>query len=145
MSKKQSIILIIVTFLVGLLVTAGSYAYWSWQSNVNKAVSFNTSKELREYIVYDEGESKFVGDFKTSATHTSGLHSTISIKKKPEASNIDLVATIFMDVNAIGTNMANSPALKWTVTSGNSTSGGTILSSGNFVGSSNGKTLMLLP
>ena len=58
MSRKKRIILIsIIIVLVLSLVVAGTYALWTWNSNVNKNVVFNTSKKLQEYIIYDSGES----------------------------------------------------------------------------------------
>ena len=111
MDKKKSIILIITVFLLGILTTAGSFAYWSWQSDTNKNIVFNTAKELQEYIEYDEGESTFVGNFQIGNTYLDGIHSTIAINKTQEAANVRLLATINMDINAIGLNMAKSSAL----------------------------------
>ena len=105
MNRKNAIILSIVILLLGLLITGGTYAYWSWTSNTNKTVVFNTSKDLQEYIVYDEGESAFVGEFQVSNTYTQGIHSTISVRKTAEAANVDLVATIMMDINSIVNNI----------------------------------------
>jgi len=142
---RKKLILIICVLFLGVLVTGGTYAYWTWNSDTNKNIVFNTSKELSQYITYDEGESKFVGDFKVSDSYTDGLHSTIAIGKKTEASDVTLVATINMDINEIGTNMKNSSALKWVVTSGDSINPGEVLSSGDFLGVNNNDTMMLLP
>ena len=144
MSKRKGLLLAFVTIIVGLFITAGSYAFWSWTSGTNKSVSFNIAKALRNYIVYDEGDSQFSGEFKVGNTYTSGIHSTISISKTAEAANIDLMAIIHMDINQIGENMKNSPALKWQVTLGNSSNPGTTLAKGNFVGTKNGDTLDLV-
>ena len=65
--------------------------------------------------------------------------------KKDGAANVSLMATINMDINAIGETMKVSPALKWVVTSGDSTNVGDVLSSGNFIGSNAGDTMVLLP
>ena len=64
---------------------------------VGQAEDENIKQELEEYVVYDEGESKFVGDFKVSDTYQEGIHSTISLYKKEDAANVDLLATIKMD------------------------------------------------
>ena len=141
MDKKRSILLATLVLFIGMLTTIGSYAYWSWQSNTTKSIIFNTSDDLSEYINYDEGESRFVGDFQVSNTYTDGIHSTIAISKKAEAANVDILATIYMDVNAIGSNMAKSSALKWVVTSGNATNPGSVLAKGNFIGASAGDQL----
>ena len=112
-------------------------------SSENKNVVFNTSKNLKDYITYDDGESKFVGDFQVSDSYLDGVHTTISMMKSNDVSNITLMATINMDINAIGETMKVSPALKWVVTSGDSTNVGDVLSSGNFIGSNDGDTMVL--
>lgn len=147
MNKKNTIILIISILLLGLLIFGGTYAYWSWTSNTNKNIVFNTAKELIEYVEYDDGESTFLGDFQVSSSYNQGIHSTISIKKKddPDVANVDLVATIKMDINDIGTNMKQSTALKWVVTSGTSSNIIEVLASGNFVGTNAGDVLTLYP
>ena len=146
MSNKKGLLLAIGVVLLGLIITAGSYAFWSWNSNPNKSVAFNTSKALRNYIVYNEGESKFVGDFKVGSNYQdNSIHSTISLYKTADAANVTLMATIHLDVNSIGENMKKSNALKWVVTKGNSTNPGEVLAQGNFVGTNNGDTLTLVP
>ena len=145
MNKKQLIYSIVTLFLLGLIVSSGTYAYYSFIASNNKNISFNTSKELENYVIYNEGESKFSGDFKVSSTYTQGMHSTISLYKTSAASNVDLIATIKMDINEIGSNIKNSTALKWVVTSGTSTDTGSVLAQGNFIGVNNGDTLTLVP
>ena len=144
MSRKKRIILIsIIIVLVLSLVVAGTYALWTWNSNVNKNVVFNTSKGMQYYIYYDAGESKFVGDFQASDTYTGGIHTTITMGKSSEIANIGLYATINMTIKAIGSNLANSSALKWVITKGNSTNPGTVLNSGSFIGHSLGDNIVL--
>ena len=146
MSRKKRIILIsIIIVLVLSLVVAGTYALWTWNSNVNKNVVFNTSKGMQYYIYYDAGESKFVGDFQASDSYTGGIHTTITMGKSSEVANIGLYATINMTIKAIGSNLANSSALKWVITKGNSTNPGTVLNSGSFIGHSLGDNIVLAP
>ena len=146
MSRKKKIILIsIIIVLVVSLVVAGTYALWTWNSNVNKNVVFNTSKGMQYYIYYDAGESKFVGDFQASDSYTGGIHTTITMGKSSEIANIGLYATINMTIKAIGSNLANSSALKWVITKGNSTNPGTVLNSGSFIGHSLGDNIVLAP
>ena len=143
MEKKKITILTIVVFVVGLIIAGSSYAFWSWTSNVNKNVVFNIASNLRNYIVYNEGESAFTGELNVSNGYQTGsIHSTISIYK---TTNVNLLATIHMDVNQIGPNMKNSTALKWVVTEGTVTNVGSELAHGNFVGANNGDTLTLVP
>ena len=142
--KNKKIYLVIAIVLIGLLISGGSYAYWSWISNENKTVVFNTSKNIQEYIVYDEGESKFVGDFKVGNSYLDGVHTTVSIHKTSEAANIILYASINMRIKEIGANLANSEGLKWVITSGDSTSGGEVLASGDFYGSKSNDEFIIL-
>ena len=143
MTTKKHIIIIITILLLGLIITGSSYAFWTWNSNVTKSVIFNTSDELKSYIVYDAGESRFVGDFQISSIHTDGTHSTFSVYKTQEAANVTLMATVHISVKDIGITMQNSPALKWTLTEGDSTNPGNVLASGNFIGASAGDILTL--
>ena len=144
MKNKKIIYLTIGLLVIVLLISLGTFAYWNWMSGENKNVVFNTSKALKDYITYNDGESKFVGDFQVSDSYLDGVHTTISMKKD-KAANVSLMATINMDINAIGETMKVSPALKWVVTSGDSTNVGDVLSSGNFIGSNAGDTMVLLP
>ena len=65
-TRKSTILTILIVFLIGMIITRGSYAYFAWASGENKNIIFNTASNLKNYIVYDEGESKFVGDFNVS-------------------------------------------------------------------------------
>ena len=142
--KNKKIYLVIAIVLIGLLISGGSYAYWNWTSSENKTVVFNTSKNIQEYIVYDEGESKFVGDFKVGNSYLDGVHTTVSIHKTSEAANIILYATINMRIKEIGTNLANSEGLKWVITSGDSSANGELLASGDFYGSKSNDEFIIL-
>ena len=120
-------------FTIIFTLLGGTFAYWNWQSDVSKNVVFRTAKGMENYIVYDEGTSHFVGNFQPSSDHCGGISSTIAFLKTAEASDINLVATINMDVNSIGENIRNSDYVKWAITSGNSDScSSTVLNSGTF-------------
>ena len=143
MEKKKIALITIVVFVVGLIITGASYAFWSWSSNVNKNVVFNVASNLKNYIVYNEGESAFTGELRASNNYqTNSIHSTISIYK---TTNVSLLATIHMDINRIGSNMKQSTALKWVVTEGTSSNPGTVLAKGNFIGTNNEDVLTLVP
>ncbi len=144
MAKKKALILSIIIVFIGLIITGVSYAFWSWNSN-NSSIVFNTAKNLRNYITYDNGNGIFSGTLQVGDDYTDGIHTTISVSKSNEASSITLTGTIYMDVNAIGNNMKNSSALKWAVTSGGSSPVGTLLAEGNFMGANAGDTLTLYP
>ena len=142
--KKRIIMYSMILILTAFLIAGGSYAFWSF-SSANKTFAFNTASNLRKYIDYDSGESNFSGSLQVGEDFSYGIHSTISVSKSNDASRITLVGTIYMDVNAIGPNMSNSRALKWTLTKGDATNVGEVLAQGNFVGASAGDVLTLYP
>ena len=136
---------------MGILVTIGSYAYWTFSSATNKTIVFNTAADISEYINYDSGDSKFIGDFQVSDYYCQGIHTTIAISKDNEAANYTLMGTVLMDINQIGEYMQQSSALKWVITSGdasasgstNCPTGASILNSGNFYGANASDTITL--
>ena len=149
MNKKQRIILIVGIIFAVLLVAGGSYAFWMWSSNVNKNVAFNTAN-LEKYIVYDEGDAKFIGNFQPTTTFCESAHNTISFYKKVELQDMNVSASIKMQVNSIGENTSLSSDVYWVVTTGGNNidcSGGlessNVLAYGNFVGVTNGQELEL--
>ena len=144
-TKKQNILMVMTILFIGLIIIGSTYAFWTWNSNTTKNVIINTSDDLKNYVVYDEGNSTFSGSFEASNTYNHGMHSTISLYKTQEVANIDLTAIIHMNINQIGTNMASSTALKWVVTSGTSNNPGSEIASGNFVGVNSGDVLTLVP
>ena len=144
MKNKKLVLIIITIFTISLFIIGSTYAFWSWNSSSTKNVVFNTAGSLKNYIIYDEGESKFSGNFEATSNYTNGMHSTISIYKTSEAANVDLLATINMTINTIGNTMKESPALKWKVTEGNSTNIGATLAEGNFLGFNNGDELKIV-
>ncbi len=144
-SKKKNIYLIGSILFAIILIVVGTFSYWTWTSNENKNIVFNTAKGLSDYIIYDSGESKFVGDFKTSNSYTDGVHTTVSVYKKEEASEAMLYATIYMKVNSIGSNLSNTKGLKWVITEGDSTNTGNVLAEGDFVGIKAQDEFIILP
>ena len=152
-SNKKQVILAIAVLFLGILATVGSYAYWSWSSTTNKSIVFNTAKGLEEYIEYDSGDSKFIGDFQVSSNYCKGIHTTIAVNKTSDAASYNLTGTIYMDVNTIGDYMKQSSAVKWVITSGDASNAGsdncpsitTALNTGNFYGTNNGDTIELYP
>ena len=145
MDKKKKTLILMMVLGVIMILLGSTFAYFSWRSGENKEVVFNTSKGLQEYIIYDSGESKFIGDFQVGTSYTSGVHTTVSIYKSDKISDKMLYATINMKVKEIGENLNNSEALKWTVTLGNATSNGKVLASGNFSLLSTGSEMAILP
>ncbi len=143
--RKKNIYLAVSVLFIGLLIMVGTFSYWTWVSSENKNIVFNTAKGLADYIIYDSGESKFVGDFKVGDSYTEGVHTTVSIYKKEEASKAMLYATIYMKVNSIGNNLSNTKGLKWVITEGDSTNTGNVLAEGNFIGAKAKDEFIILP
>jgi len=140
MKKKKSLVILSAVFFVLLFVAGGTLAYWIWKPEANKNVVFTTSG-IDDYIVYDEGDSHFVGNFQPADSFCDSISTTISLYKTGEASGIDLRASIFMDINSIGTNIAASNDVHWVITEGNSTvtcdeglTSGSVINSGTFNG-----------
>ena len=67
-----------------LLVSTGTYAVWLWTSNVNKNLVMNTIDGLNDYIIYDDGDSKFVGNFQPVSKFCQSEYNTISFYKTGE-------------------------------------------------------------
>ena len=147
---KKDIILFIGIFLVLLLLAGGTYAYWSWGSDADKSVVFNTVSDIDDYVVYDAGDSHFVGDFQPYDSFCESINTTVSIYKTDEVKDIKLTATIYMDINAIGSNIAASDSVYWVVTRGDNTIGcddglssTSVINYGTFEGKSAGDTFAL--
>ena len=117
---KTNIMLLTISLCISVaLLAAGTYAAWIWRSPVNKDVVFNTSKAIQEYIVYEESESKFIGNFQPTNSFCEGQYLTLSFSKTEEVANVPLTATMYMDVNSIGPNMETSSNVYWIITEGN--------------------------
>jgi len=149
--EKKKIILIIGLLLFVGLIVGGTFAYWTWNSEENKSVVFNTVGNVSDYIIYDEGSSYFLGDFKPTDSYCESVNTTVSFYKTEDAEDIELRATINMDVNAIGTNIANSSDVYWVVTKGDNSiacseglSSSIVLGSGTFYGKMADETIKLV-
>lgn len=122
MDKKRAmsftVRLIIAVVLSLLLVGGGTFAYWRWVSSTSKNVVFSTVDNIEDYINYDAGNSYFVGDFQPTSSFCQSTHTTLSFSKKELGKDHKFVATIHMDVNAIGDSIKNSSSVHWVVTTG---------------------------
>lgn len=122
MDKKKvmsfSLRLIIAVVLSVLLVAGGTFAYWRWVSDTAKNVVFSTVDNIEDYINYDEGMSYFIGDFQPTFSFCQSAHTTLTFSKKELGKDIKFVATIHMDVNAIGDHIKASDSVHWVVTTG---------------------------
>ena len=150
MNKRNTFLLMSLLMVIGL-ISGGTFAYWTWYSSENKSVVFNTAGNVSDYIVYDEGSSHFIGDFQATSTYCQGVNTTLSFYKKSEAADIDFRATIYMDINAIGPNIAASDDVYWVVTNGDNTvtcssglNGTEVVASGTFYGKNMGESIALV-
>ena len=149
MNKRNTFLLMSLLMVIGL-ISGGTFAYWTWYSSENKSVVFNTAGNVSDYIVYDEGSSHFIGDFQATSTYCQGINTTLSFYKKSEAADIGFLATIHMDINAIGDNISQSDDVHWVVTSGDNTvscssglNGSEVVAHGTFSGRIMGESIVL--
>jgi len=149
--RRRNIAMLLILLALVFDLIGGTLAYWTWYSSENKSVVFNTAGNVSDYIVYDEGSSHFVGDFMPTNTYCQAVNTTVSFYKTEDASDIELRATINMDVNAIGSNIAESSDVYWVVTKSDSNiscedglNGSSVLGSGTFFGKTAGETIQLV-
>ena len=148
--KKKNVILIISIVSVVLLVAAGTFAYWYYRG-ANKNVSLVTGAGIDDSsIVYNVGESHFVGNFQPVSSFCQSTSTTLSFYKTSAAANANLVATIYMKVNDIGDNISASNDVYWLITSGDSgiscedgLSSSSIINYGTFNGVNDGDIITL--
>ena len=148
---KKKIILFVLIFLVLLLLVGGTYAYWTFTSNSKRFLG-STLDELKKYIIYDEGESHFVGNFQPMETFCESTSTTLSFSKNKDAVSlgVGINASINMDINSIGSNISSSNDVYWILTSGDNNitcsdglSNSNIVNYGTFNGKTAGKTIVL--
>ena len=150
--NKKDVILFVSIFCVLTLIVSGTYAYWQWESGGvggNQAVVFNTVSDIDDYVYYDGGVSKFIGNFQPSSTYCGGKGNTIEFYVKSDAPDEMketgiLTATIKLDINNISSVISSSTYVKWAVTEGSESDCGSLKSSGSFNGKSSGSTMTLL-
>lgn len=147
---KYALCLSITLFLIMVLVSGSTYAYWVWNSDFNTDVVFYTSKEIEEYIEYDAGNSHFIGDFQPTANFCQSANTTHTFRKTTEALYIELRASIKMNVNSIGENTSASDSVYWVLTTGGNNitceqglKSPYVVASGEFTGVSTGDVITL--
>ena len=91
MKNRKYILLTIAVLFIGLIIIGASYAFWLFTSN-NKSVVFHTSSNLKNYIMYSDGDGVFSGTLQVGDDYTDGIHTTISLYKTNEAANVNLKA-----------------------------------------------------
>ena len=126
MKKKAGtyiVSLVVVLFFIMIVLSVGTYAYWRWTSDSekNKNVVFNTSGDISNYIVYDEGDSYFIGDFQPESAFCQSVNTTVSFYKTSDIEHVKIMASIYMDINSIGAAIAESDSVYWVITEGDNT------------------------
>ena len=135
MDKKSKILIVISTIVALFIITTGTIAFFRWNSPNNTDVSFNIDG-LDAYIIYNKGTDILTGLLEPTDSYANTSISTeITLYKNTTKT---LYGHIYLDVEQIGANLANEPALKWVITSNNQ-----ILNEGNFVGSKVGDSKAL--
>ena len=143
--KNRKIVAIFLILTIIFTLSGGTLAYLNWRSSNSQQtnVTFNLPANFADYIDV-KGDATFVGDLNISDSYLNGIHSTVTISKKEYLKDVNVYATLYLKINEIGDNIKKSSALKWVVTSGNSTNPGSILKQGNFYGKNKDDIISLL-
>ena len=139
MNKKKHMIAIVFILLIGGLLTTFALVYF--RSDVT-AVTLKVEASLEKYINYVNG-TPILGDsntvLETGTSYLDGESTEIEFWKTPEAVNMDIKGYIYLNLDAISSNLANNAGFKWTVTSNNE-----ILNEGDFIGCQQGDKITIL-
>ena len=135
MEKKKKITIVISVVVFLFILAVGTVAFFRWNSPTNTDVGFNIDG-LDAYIIYNKGTDVLTGLLEPTDSYTNTSISTeITLYKNTTKT---LYGHIYLDIEQIGANLANEPALKWAITSNNQ-----VLNEGNFVGSKVGDSKAL--
>lgn len=130
-----SIIILVVTVVMSTLAVV---YYRGDITNVTLVVE----KELGNFINYQNGTPILGSDsavLNPGSVYTSGLSTEIEFWKIPEAHNMEIYGHIYLDIDVGSSELLNSKALKWAVTSND-----VLISEGNFQGYSVGGSVLIL-
>ena len=130
---------IILTAILFILIMSSTLAFFIWNSKSNQDIDVALNLNgLDAYINYNKGTDVLTGTLLPSTDYTGGISTEIELWKSPSAEDRTIYGHIYLDVTAIGTNLANEEALKWAITSN-----GELLNQGNFVGKNTGNRIEL--
>lgn len=130
-----SFIFLIITIIGATLALA------YYRSDITN-VTLKYEENLGSFINYNNGTPILGGDnavLNASSSYIDGLSTEIEFWKVEEAKNMDIYGHIYLDVNTGSSALLEEPGLKWTVTSGDM-----VISEGNFVGYSQGDSVVVL-
>lgn len=129
--------LLLMPIIVIIILISSTLAFYRWNSNQNIDVAMSLSG-LDAYIHYNKGTDVLTGTLLPSTDYTGGISTEIELWKDPSAEFRVIYGHIYMDITTIGPNLAQEEALKWAITTNDK-----ILSTGDFVGQSEGNSVAL--
>lgn len=118
--------------------------------SLSRSLSLFSSNRISDYIVYDESDSSFVGNFQPTVSFCQGVNTTLSFYKMSQLADTELYATLHMDIDSIGSNIAKSSNVYWVITKGDNNiscssglSSSSVLGYGTFSGKKAGDEVIL--
>ena len=118
------------------IIVSGTYALYKAQLSKNIGVN-TTTHGLAYYINYVKGTDITAATLNPSTSYEGGASSDIEFWKKDDS--YDIYGKIELTVNTIGTNLKNSPALKYAVVNN-----GNVLKEGSLKGTTSGSKVTIL-
>ena len=128
--------IISLSVLVITIIVSGTYALYKAQLSKNIGVN-TTTHGLAYYINYVKGTDITAATLNPSTTYEGGASSNIEFWKKNDS--YDIYGKIELTVNTIGTNLSNSPAIKYAVVNN-----GNVLKEGSLKGTTSGSKVTIL-
>ena len=128
--------IISLSVLVITIIVSGTYALYKAQLSKNIGVN-TTTHGLAYYINYVKGTDITAATLNPSTSYEGGASSDIEFWKKDDS--YDIYGKIELTVNTIGTNLSNSPALKYAVVNN-----GNVLKEGFLKGTTSGSKVTIL-
>ena len=128
--------IISLSVLVISIIVSGTYALYKAQLSKNIGVN-TTTHGLAYYINYVKGTDITAATLNPSTSYEGGASSDIEFWKKDDS--YDIYGKIELTVNTIGTNLSNSPALKYAVVNN-----GNVLKEGSLKGTTSGSKVTIL-
>ena len=134
--KKDKLFMIISISLLVICIIGSTYALY--RGILSKKLGVNTTTHgLDYYINYVKGNDIDSSTLNPSPDYTGGSSSDIEFWKKNDT--YDIYGKIELTVNTIGTNLSNSPALKYSVINNSE-----VLSTGSLQGTTAGSKITIL-
>ena len=128
--------IISLSVLVITIIVSGTYALYKAQLSKNIGVN-TTTHGLAYYINYVKGADITAATLNPSTSYEGGASSNIEFWKKDDS--YDIYGKIELTVNTIGTNLSNSPAIKYAVVNN-----GNVLKQGSLKGTTSGSKVTIL-